>query len=47
MEMTIREKRLLEVAAALATEGLNEVLLEMCADLQYRMCLIELGITQF
>lgn len=46
MELTIREKRLLEVAAAQAVDGLNETLLDTCADLEYRICLLELGISE-
>ena len=43
--LTIREQKLLEYAISQAATMVDEVLLDTCADLEYRMCLIELGIT--
>lgn len=45
-DLTIREKKLLEYALAQANTMLDDALLNECADLEYRICLLELGITQ-
>jgi hypothetical protein len=45
-EMTIREKRLLEYLLSQAATMLSDTLLDTCADLEYRMSLMELGITE-
>ena len=44
MELTIREKALLEYALANAATMLSDALLDTCADQEYRLCLLELGI---
>ena len=43
-ELTIREKALLEYALANAATMLADALLDTCADQEYRLCLLELGI---
>ena len=42
--MTTREQKLLEDLMSQAAEGLNDLLLDACADQEYRICLLELGI---
>jgi len=44
MELTIRDKRIIDLAAAKALAALDETLLDTCADQEYRLCLLELGI---
>jgi hypothetical protein len=44
MELDIRERKLLEYALACAASQLEDTLLDTCADQEYRLCLIELGI---
>ena len=44
-ELTAREQRLLQYILANAANALDETLLETCADQEYRICLLELGIT--
>lgn len=41
---TIREKKLLEYLFSQAATMLADDLLDECADLEYRLCLMELGI---
>ena len=43
--LTIREQKLLEYAMSQAATMVDEALLDTCADLEYRMCLMELGLT--
>lgn len=41
----LRMKRLFEVLCAQLEDGVVEMLLELAADYEYRMCLLELGVT--
>lgn len=43
-ELTIREKALLDYVLANAATMLSDALLDTCADQEYRLCLLELGI---
>lgn len=42
--MTAREQQLLAYAMRGAATMLDDALLETCADQEYRLCLLELGI---
>ena len=43
-KLSIRQRALLETILAQTADKLNETLLETCADQEYRLCLLELGI---
>lgn len=42
-KMTLRERMLFERLIEEAASRLSDTLLEMCADHEYRLCLIEIG----
>lgn len=42
--LSIREMALLRYALAQAADQLDDALLDTCADQEYRLCLLELGI---
>lgn len=44
MKLNPRETKLLEYVLAQASTMLDDTLLDECADLEYRLCLLELGI---
>lgn len=44
MPLSIRDMALLRYALAQAADQLDDTLLETCADQEYRLCLLELGI---
>lgn len=43
-QLTTRELKLLQYLLATAETMLSDALLDTCADLDYRLCLVELGI---
>ena len=42
--MNLRDEKILASVMEKAVERLDETLLETCADQEYRLCLLELGI---
>lgn len=46
MDLTIRERKLLEYAMAQAADMMEDVLSDNALDHEYRICLLELGIEE-